>query len=222
MSDVRPAVLFDIDGTLVDSNYLHTLAWSRALADGGEWAPMNAIHRLIGMGSDTLLPALIGRTDDEIADFWKVHYEAMMSEVRPFPGASALVREVAATGAAAVLATSSPGAHLSFLVALLGLGDEVAAATTADDAEKSKPDPEIFLTAMARVGGDPARTFVIGDSRWDVEAANSARMRCIAVETGGFSEAELTAAGAIAVYEDVDALRRDLATGPLAQLLART
>ena len=93
MADPRPTVLFDVDGTLLDSNYLHTLAWSRAIVDGGEWAPMNAIHRLIGMGSDKLLPELIGREDEEMAEFWKSHYEALMVEVRPFPGAAALDRK---------------------------------------------------------------------------------------------------------------------------------
>ena len=218
----RPAVLFDIDGTLVDSNYLHTLAWWRALDDAGEWAPMNAIHRLIGMGSDKLLPRLIGRTDEALSDGWKSHYEGLMREVRPFPGATELVREVADGGVAAVLATSSPSAHLDFLVNLLGLGDELSAATTADDAEQSKPDPEIFLTAMGHVGGDPSTTIVVGDSTWDVEAANAGRMRCVAVETGGFSESELMAAGAIAVYKDVATLRDNLATSPIGELLRRS
>jgi len=164
---------------------------------------------------------LFGRSDQAIADGWKAHYELLMPEVRPFPSAAALVREVAAADVAVVLATSSPAAHVSFLVDLLGLGGEVAAVTTADDAERSKPDPEIFLTAMSRAGGDPSCTVVVGDSTWDVEAATAARLPCVAVESGGFSDSELVSAGAVAVYADVEAVRKDLGSGPLGELMRR-
>jgi HAD superfamily hydrolase (TIGR01509 family) len=221
MTAARPCVLFDVDGTLVDSNYLHTIAWSRAVRDGGEWAPMNAIHRLIGMGSDTFLPTLIGREDSAIAAGWKTHYDTLIHEVCGFPGGVELLRELAREGVAVVLATSSPAEHLDYLSRLLGLGDEIAAVTTSDDVERSKPDPEIFLTAMQRVDGEPASTFVVGDSTWDVKAATAAGLRCVAVESGGFSEDELIRAGAIAVYEDVEALRRSWREGPLAELVRR-
>ena len=215
----QPTVLFDLDGTLVDSNYLHTVAWSRALTDAGEWAPMNAIHRLIGMGSDTFLPTLIGRTDEAIADGWSTHYSALLDEVRPFPDAGQLLVDLAAAGVTVVLATSSPAEHLETLVSRLGAGDAITTMTSSDDVEKSKPDPEIFLTAMGRGGGSPESTIVVGDSVWDIEAATAARLPCVAVESGGFSAAELEQAGALAVYRDVAEIRETLRSGALATLL---
>jgi HAD superfamily hydrolase (TIGR01549 family) len=214
--NISPLILFDVDGTLVDSNYLHTIAWSRALRASGEWAPMNAIHRLIGMGSDSLLKALIGRQDELIASSWRQEYEMLIDEVRPFPFAAELLRDLARAGFSVALATSAPADHLKRLIDVLGVDSIIAFSTNSDDVTRAKPDPEIFLTAMRRGGGQPNTTFVVGDSTWDIEAANAARLPCIAVESGGFSEAELHEAGAIAVYKDVGSLRTDLPTGPLA------
>src|SRR5215213_1258658 len=101
-------VLFDVDGTLVDSNYLHTVAWARALRASGEWAPMNAVHRLIGMGSDTLLANLIGREDPKISADWRTEYERMIAEVVPFPRSTELLDTLHRRGVTVVLATSSP------------------------------------------------------------------------------------------------------------------
>jgi len=212
-------VLFDVDGTLVDSNYLHTLAWSRALRASGEWAPMNAIHRLIGMGSDSLLEALIGRRDEEVAAAWKAAYENLIREVLPFPDARALLCDLSEAGVGVGLATSAPAEHTRRLIDLVGLEGIIDFATSADDVSSAKPDPEIFLTAMRRGDGDPGTTFVVGDSTWDIEAATAARLACIAVESGGFSEAELRQAGAVAVYRDVAALRAGLYESPLAAFL---
>ena len=212
-------VLFDVDGTLVDSNYLHTLAWSRALHASGEWAPMCAIHRLIGMGSDSLLDSLIGRHDDTIAEAWRASYEILMDEVRPFPDAALLLGDLANAGVHVALATSAPMAHVDRLVDLLRLNGTIDFATSADDVTQAKPDPEIFLTAMHRAGGDPRSTFVVGDSTWDIYAATAAGLPCIAVETGGYGEAELRQAGAVAVHRDVAALRSNLRASPLGALL---
>jgi HAD superfamily hydrolase (TIGR01509 family) len=211
-------VLLDVDGTLVDSNYLHTLAWSRALRDAGEWAPMNAIHRLIGMGGDVLVPTLIGRSDDAIRNGWRAHYDPLISEVVPFPGALDLLRDLHHDGVAVVLATSSPQDHLEVLLDVLEARGVIDAATSADDVHASKPDPEIFLTAMGRVGAAAGATVVVGDSRWDVEAALAARLRCIGVESGGFSEAELLEAGATVVFRDVGALRAACRDGLLDEI----
>jgi HAD superfamily hydrolase (TIGR01509 family) len=213
-------VLFDVDGTLVDSNYLHTLAWSRAIRAAGEWAPMNAVHRLIGMGSDSLLEALIGRTDESITAGWRREYDALIDEVVPFPGAAQLLRDLSAAGLGVALATSAPAEHLGRLVALLDVGEVLDVTTDADEVEHAKPDPEIFLTAMQRAHGSPTSTFVVGDSTWDVEASTAADLPCIGVESGGFGEAELRDAGAIAVYRDVGALRTGLPTSPLASFIA--
>src|SRR4051812_32774216 len=129
------AVLLDVDGTLVDTNYLHTLAWSRALRGGGEWAPMNAIHRLIGMGGDQLLPRLIGRFDDKIAESRPQFYAELADEVSPFPGAYELVATLKGRHIAVVLATSSPQEELDRAMEILRIGDMVDCVTTADDVE---------------------------------------------------------------------------------------
>lgn len=219
MMQARPLVLFDVDGTLVDSNYLHTLAWSRALRDSEQWAPMNAIHRLIGMGSDFLLPALIGRKDDGITRAWKTEYERLMPEVRPFPCAAELLRTLHESGVGVGLATSAPADHVAHLMTVLGIEASIDFAMNADDVEQAKPDPQLFLEAMHRGGGEAATTIVVGDSRWDVEAANAARLACVAVESGGFGAAELRDAGAVAVYRDVEHLRAELDRSPLAALI---
>jgi HAD superfamily hydrolase (TIGR01509 family) len=217
--DLRAGVLFDVDGTLMDTNYLHTLAWARALGDAGEWAPMNAIHRLVGMGGDQLVPELIGHDSPQAVDARGARYAELIGEARAFPGARDLVIDAHRRGLGAVLATSSPADELDLLLATLDIDDYLEGKTTADDIDESKPAPEVFLTAMARHSLDPGRTLAIGDSIWDVRAAREAGIGCIAVETGGFSQHELSEAGALHVYRDVDELRRQFLTSPLAALL---
>lgn len=217
--ELRPGVLFDVDGTLVDTNYLHTVAWSRALRDAGEWAPMNAIHRLVGMGGDQLLPELLGRTNEQAKKLRTDHYRRLMAEARVFPGAADLLRRCHEAGLVVVLASSSPKDELEDLRKLIDAEDAIDAATTADDAEQSKPEPDIFLAAIQQAGVDPERALVVGDSIWDVQAARRAGVGCIAVETGGFSQHELSEEGARMVYRDVDELRRQFLTSPLAWLL---
>jgi HAD superfamily hydrolase (TIGR01509 family) len=218
-ADPGPGVLFDVDGTLVDTNYLHTLAWARALDDVGEWAPMHAIHRLVGMGGDHLIPTLLGHDCDKASEARTVRYGELIGEAKAFPGAKDLVRRVDEAGLAAVLATSSPGHELKIVLGVLDIDDLLEAKTTADDIEASKPSPEVFLTAMANASLDPARTLAIGDSVWDVEAARSAGIGCIGVESGGFSRHELSEAGALHVYRDVREILEQFPTTPLATLL---
>jgi len=218
---LRPGVLLDVDGTLVDSNYHHTLAWARAFADLGEWAPANAIHRLVGMGGDQLVPRLLGKECPEASPARARRYAELLPEVRAFPGAAELVRRLRELGLVTVIATSSPAAELDVAIDVLGVRGEVDAMTTADDAEASKPAPDILLAAMAAGGIDPARCVMVGDSVWDVEAAGAAGIACIGLETGGFSAHELREAGAVAVHHDVDDLRRRLLTSPIAHLVGR-
>lgn len=211
-------VLLDVDGTLVDTNYLHTLAWSRAFRKSGEWAPMNAIHRLVGMGGDNLVPKLLGHQSPEAEEARSVCYRALINEARVFPGAHDLVVALHDRGLATVLATSSPSDELDILLQLLEIDPYLDAKTTADDIERSKPSPEVFLTAMETGSLDPARTLAIGDSIWDVEAARDAGIGCIGVESGGFSRHELSESGALHVYRDVKEILDQLPTTPLAAL----
>jgi HAD superfamily hydrolase (TIGR01509 family) len=198
----------DVDGTLVDTNYLHALAWSRALRATGEWAPMNAIHRLVGMGGDQLVPNLLGHANPDAAAKRSACYAELLDDACVFPGAAELVRKLHGNGIAVVLATSAPNDELEVLLDRLGVNDALAAQTTADDIASSKPDPEVFLTAMKRGSVDPELALAVGDSIWDVQAARAAGIGCIGVETGGFSRHELSEAGALSVYRDVGSLTR--------------
>jgi HAD superfamily hydrolase (TIGR01509 family) len=216
----RPGVLFDVDGTLFDTNYLHTLAWSRAFADAGEWAPMNSIHRLVGMGSDRLVVELLGHESPEAVGARSHRYGELIGEARPFPGAADLLRLCHHHHLSVVIATSAVSDELSQLLEKLGADDAINAQTTADDIDEPKPDPEVFRKAMEAGGIDPRRAIAIGDSVWDIRAARAAGIACIAVESGGYSEHELREEGALQVYRDVQELYDQFYTGPLALLLS--
>ncbi len=215
----RSGVLFDVDGTLVDTNYLHTVAWSRALADAGEWAPMNAVHRLVGMGGDQLVPELLGHDCPAAIAARPGRYRELQGEARAFPGAADLLRALHDAGVAVVLATSAPDDELDPLLALLDVDDAIDGRTTADDVEHSKPEPDIVRAALEAGAVDPKQALFVGDSVWDVRAARAAGVGCVAVESGGFSVHELSEAGALHVYRDVQEILDQLGTGPLAALL---
>ena len=217
---MAPGVLFDIDGTLVDTSYLHTIAWFRALDRIGERVAMAAIHRRIGMGSDKLLPDLIGREDQEADDLHGQFYEELHGEVRALPAAGDLLREVKRRGGQVVLATSAKERDLKVLLGAIDAHDAIDHVTSSDDVDASKPSPDIFAVALEAAGLDRERTMVVGDTGWDVEAAGRCGLPCVAVLTGGWSTAELDAAGAVAVYDDVAALLDDIGNSPLGSFLA--
>jgi HAD superfamily hydrolase (TIGR01509 family) len=216
----RAGVLLDGDGTLVDTNYLHTLAWSRALRDLDAWAPMHAIHRLVGMGGDQLVPELLGHALAGADEAHDRHYGELQHEMRPFPGASELLHDLHEAGLVVVLASSASGSELRRMREVLAADDVIDGVVTGDDVERSKPDPQIFEIARDRAGVDPTLVVAVGDSVWDVEAARAAGMGCVGVESGGFSRHELAEAGAIAVYRDVQELRAQLRTSPIGALVA--
>jgi len=213
-------VLFDLDGTLVDTNYLHTLAWRRALVEHGHDVPTAWIHRRIGMGSSQLLDDLVGDDVDQqpLKDAWRRHFEPLKADIRALPGAQALVRAVAERGVHAVYASSSEEADVKLLVEAVGAGDAVSHVTCAGDVEEAKPEPEVFHVALEDSGGDRRRAVVVGDTVWDVQAAERAGLDCVGVLTGGVAKAELEAAGAVAVYRDPLDLLANLVTSPLAAL----
>ncbi len=215
----RAGVLFDVDGTLVDSNYLHALSWSRAFRDVGEWAPMNAIHRLVGMGGDQLVTQLLGRACPEAEAARPKHYDELKGDFVAFPHAAKLLRQIHGLGLGVVLATSAPEDELRFLRNLVQADDAIDSQTSADDVATAKPDPEVFLTAMSSGNIDPERAIAVGDSVWDIQSARSAGIGCIAVESGGFSRHELSEEGAIAVFRDVKELLHQLRTSPVGTLL---
>jgi HAD superfamily hydrolase (TIGR01509 family) len=212
-------VLVDCDGTLLDTNYLHALAWSRAFRELGEWAPMNAIHRLVGMGGDQLVPELLGHDVDGADDAHSRHYESLKDDVLPFKGAAAFLRRMHDSGLVVVLASSASEDDLAHMRKVLDADDAIDEVVNADDVDRSKPDPEIFEVARDKGGIDPSRVLAIGDAVWDVRAARRAGMGCVAVETGGFSRHELSEEGAIAVYRDVQELHDQLLTSPIGALV---
>lgn len=218
-----PAVLFDIDGTLIDSNYLHVEAWNRAFTAVGHPVDTWRIHRAIGMGSEKLLPALIGedaaaRLGDKLRELHSTFLAETASLERPFAGARDLLRAVAAHGAQVVLATSASPSELRTLLQALDCDESISEVTSAGDVGEAKPAPDILQVAVEKAGVSTAQAVMVGDAVWDVASATRAGMPCVGVLSGGTGEAALRAAGAVAVYEDVEALLRDLDQSPLAEL----
>jgi len=219
MPDDRPSILVDVDGTLVDTNYFHTVAWWRAFQDIGEDVPMSRIHPLIGMGSDQLVHRLIGRESGEASDAHSRHYEPFKEHIKAFPKAAELLFELARRGAEVVLATSSDEEDLERLREAVGADDAIEDAVSKGDVEHSKPSPDIFEAALKKFDLDPDRTLVVGDTPWDVEAAGKVGLKVVGVLTGGATREQLDEAGAIAIYEDVAELLDRLDDSPLHTLL---
>ena len=199
------AVLFDIDGTLVDSTYHHALAWQRAFHDLDVSVPLFRIHRSVGMGGDKLVGQVAGdpaeqRLGDRLRDRWRTNYQELRSEVLPLPGAADLVHRVARTGYRVALASSGEPEFAVAAVELLGIGDDVSVLTTSQDVEGSKPDPDLVGETLARLDGVTHAVFV-GDTPYDVTAAQRAGLGCVGLRSGGYSEAELTGAGAVLVVD---------------------
>jgi HAD superfamily hydrolase (TIGR01549 family) len=195
-------ILFDIDGTLIDSTYHHAVAWHRAFHRDDLPIPLWRIHRAIGMGGDKLVGAVAGdqveqSRGDAIRDAWAEEYSQIKAEVLPLPGASSLVREAVASGYRVALASSGEKKFSEEAVEMLGVGDAITLLTTAADADATKPDADLLRTTLARTGAK--RSVLVGDTPYDVEAAARTGIACIAVRTGGFSEGELTEAGAVLV-----------------------
>lgn len=214
------AVLFDIDGTLVDSNEEHVNAWAFAFREEGLPQELDDIRAQIGKGGDLLVPALLPNVDSEVQDRiaerqGRMFKELYLDHVRAFEGAAEIVRRVHASGRGAVLASSAKGEELQHYVDLLGIEECLAATTSIDDVEASKPEPDIFGVALEKVGVDPARAIVVGDTPYDVEAARRAGVAAIGVTTGPFDERQLRDAGAIAVFKSVADLLEEFDRSPL-------
>lgn len=202
------AVLFDVDGTLVDTNDLHAAAWQQAFRHFGIDLPRETIRCQVGKGGDNLIPALlpadlVERCQDEIEDYRSELFQRdYLPQAVPFPGVRALFERLFADGIKIVLATSSKQAELQFYRALLGVEDLLHAATTKDDVEHSKPCPDIFEAALRKVKPlEALQVLVVGDSPWDVKGACRAGLGTVALRCGGFGDAELCEAGAVAVYD---------------------
>jgi HAD superfamily hydrolase (TIGR01549 family) len=210
---VSTAALLDVDGTLVDTNYHHAIAWYRAMRQNGVIVPIWRIHRHIGMGGDQLVAAVAGEeveseSGDAIRDAEKALYMSMIEEVEPLEGARELISDLADRVDRVVLASSAKEDEVEHYVELLDAAELADSWTTSADVESTKPQPDLVESAMAKVEADEA--LLVGDTPWDVKAADRAGVETAAVLTGGFSAAELRDAGAIAVFESVAELRAGL------------
>lgn len=213
------AVLLDIDGTLVDSNYVHVDAWSRAFREAGRPVSSWRIHRSIGMDGSKLLETLVGSSDSELAaEAKKLHgeyYSAASADLEVLPGARELLADLNSRGVTVVLATSAPEGELSTLRDLLEVEDSVAVVTSGEDAQVAKPEPDIISVALERAGVEAADAVMVGDSVWDVESAGRAGVRAIGVLSGGISRGELLDAGAVAVFDDPSDLLEHIEDSPI-------
>lgn len=221
MADAIIAVL-DVDGTLIDSNYHHALAWYRALRSVGETYPVWRLHRLVGMGGDQLITALGGedlerRVGDQAREQRDKEVDALLEEMAPLPGARDLLVAIKERGHRLVLASSGRQRHVDASLDKLDARDLADDWTTSDDVKSSKPAPDLLQVALMKLGAPPdASSVMIGDSVWDVEAAKKAGMPVILVRSGGFGDDEFQETGAIAIYDNPGDLAEALDDTPLA------
>jgi HAD superfamily hydrolase (TIGR01549 family) len=203
------AVLVDLDGTLVDANYHHAIAWYRAFRQHGIVLPLWKLHRAVGMGGDQLVEALAGaevdnRSGDQIRAAERQLYLDLIEETEPFAGARDFLAELKRRGHRVVLASSAPENQLEYYLDKLVARELLDGWTTSDDVEATKPAPDLVQAALHEAGGGEA--ILVGDTKWDVEAARRAGLDTICVMTGGWSEQELREAGAIVVFESLEEL----------------
>ena len=211
--------ILDVDGTLVDTNYHHAIAWFRAFRRHDVTVPVWRIHRHIGMGGDQLVGAVAGddvedRLGDDIREAEGELYRELIDEVKAMEGSRELIEDLRKAGNAVVLASSAKDWEVEHYLDLLDAREIVDAWTTSADVEQTKPEPDLVHAALEKAPGDGDAT-LIGDTVWDVEAAKRAGVETLAVLTGGFSEQELRDAGAKDVFTSVEELRQGLVATPL-------
>jgi len=212
-----PHAILDVDGTLVDTNYHHAIAWYRAFRQHGKVLPIWLIHRHLGMGGDQLVAALTdeewdGEHGDDVRTVEKALYLELIEEVSPLEGARGLIEDLQERGHRVVLASSAKQSEVDHYLDLLEARELADDWTTSADVEATKPEPDLVTAAVDKAGGGEA--VMVGDTTWDVEAAKRAGVPTIAVLTGGFSAAELREAGAEWVFESIQALRAKLGETP--------
>lgn len=201
---LSPGVVVDVDGTLLDTNYLHTVAWIRALrAHGYDDVTMEQVHGAIGIASGELVERLTGQADKEVSEAHSEAYEPFQDDIRAFPRAADLLRAFRQAGLRVVIATSGKEKDLDWMLPAIGVDDDlIDGSSTSSDVDAAKPAPELLEAAMEKSGLDPERTIALGDTVWDVQAASRAGIRCIAVTCGGIGEGALREAGAVEVWTD--------------------
>jgi HAD superfamily hydrolase (TIGR01509 family) len=216
----------DIDGTLVDSNFLHVEAWAQAFGELRIDVPSWLIQCAIGADSAVLLDQLIGDESDEHKDRAKAlhtkYYQAMAPRLKLLPGARELITDLSTSGIRVVLATSAPDEELRALLKVLHIQEHIYAVTSAEDVEEAKPEPDIIAVALKKGNVDASQAVMIGDSVWDIVAAENAGVDAIGVLSGGTGEGDLMQAGAVAVYRDAADIREHLRDSPIALNIVTT
>ncbi|MFF1459512.1 HAD family hydrolase [Streptomyces sp. NPDC058330] len=216
------AALFDVDGTLADTNHLHVTCWWEAFRQAGHRVAMRDIHQAIGLGSGDLITHLLGADVDEeeverIGAAHKTLYATYFDRLTAFEGAGDLLRALAGRGRRIVLATSASGGELDALRAAVDADDVIAGTASSDDVSEGKPAPEPVENALDIAGCSAAEAVFVGDSVWDMRAATRAGVPAVAVLSGGISRSDLEEAGAVAVYQDVADLLARLDSSPFAR-----
>jgi HAD superfamily hydrolase (TIGR01509 family) len=215
----KPAAILDVDGTLVDTNYQHAIAWYRAFRQHGVVLPIWRIHRHIGMGGDQLVASLVGEEfdaehGDDVRSAEKALYMSLIVEVEPLEGARDLITDLSESGHSVVLASSAKADEVDHYLDLLEARGIVDGWTTSADVQTTKPEPDLVAAAVEKAGGGEA--VMLGDSTWDCESAKRAGLETVGVLMGGFSEQELLDAGAACVFRSLAELREELARTPFA------
>jgi HAD superfamily hydrolase (TIGR01549 family) len=211
-------VLFDVDGTLIDSNYLHVGAWWEAFRSQGHDVAMTDLHRLIGRGSEDLVESVLGRRDSQVVEAHTDFYAPRLRQLRAFPDAARLLRRTASCDLGVILATSASDKEAAHLRAALDADDVIDHMSTSEDADAAKPEPDILLSSLQAVGVSAVNCVFVGDSVWDVEACQRIEMLCVALLSGGICAHDLREAGAVAVYRDAAELFSNFDESPLGQL----
>ncbi|MFB7588778.1 HAD family hydrolase [Streptomyces sp. NPDC056169] len=220
------AVLFDVDGTLTDTNYLHVVACWEALRQAGHRVPMHSVHRAIGLPGEDLLDHLLGddrdpAQDDRLSAAHHTLYATFFDRLPALASAADLMRTLAGSGWRVVLVTSAKDSELSALCRAIDADDAIAETSTSDDVEEGKPAPEPVRHALRLAQVPPERAVFVGDTVWDMKASTRARVTAVGLLCGGIPRADLEEAGAAAVYRDPGDLLAHLADSPLAAVSAR-
>lgn len=211
----RGGAIFDVDGTLLDTNYLHVTAWWDAFRERGYDVACADIHRAIGLSSDDLITRVLGRPDPSVSAAHSRYIAPYLGRMRPLAGAAELLRATGRLDLNVVLATSAKDEELDLMLDALGARDAVDTVVSSGDVKQAKPDPEIVHKALEESGTDPARAVMVGDTVWDVLAAQRAGVPCIGLLSGGIGEEELRGAGAAETYPGPGALLEKLPDSPI-------
>lgn len=214
-------VIFDVDGTLLDTNYLHVAAWWEAFRERGHDIRCADVHRALGMGSSDLVQRVLGRPDSSVIEAHSRYFAPYLCRMRPLPGAADLLGATARLGLHVVLATSAKDEEIDLMLDALGsrgARDSIGAVVSSGDVEQAKPQPDIIDRALSESGTDPGRAVMVGDAVWDMIAVRRAGIPGIGLLSGGIAEAELREAGAIEIYADAAALLGNISASAIGQL----